>query len=182
MGKASGATGAIQALSDAFRSFRCCRDKDIESFLAENAFQYLERGWCSVYLILDETEFDMGHIKIMAYFTLSHKALIPKGASKTRVQDAGGFKNADSIHFVLIGQLGKYMEESQGGSVSSVDITASEILGYAFEVIEEASGLIPCRCVLVECSEEEKVQRVYQNCGFKKFQYDGEHHQFYKRV
>lgn len=62
------------------------------------------------------------------------------------------------------------------------DISSTQILDYAFEVITGASHLIPCRCVMVECSDNEKVQRVYTDYGFKFFQYDGEHYQFYKKV
>lgn len=36
-------------------------------------------------------------------------------------------------------------------------ITSREILDYAFEVIYASSALIPCKCALVECSDEEKV-------------------------
>ena len=62
------------------------------------------------------------------------------------------------------------------------EITSSEILDYAFEIIRDSSSLIPCRCVLVECSENPKVQKIYTDYGFSYFQFDGEHYQFYKRV
>ena len=61
-------------LSDALDSFRCCLDEDIEVFLRQKAFEFVHRGWCSVYLILDESAFDAGRIEISAYFTLSHKS------------------------------------------------------------------------------------------------------------
>lgn len=49
-------------MNDALASFRCDLDKDIETFLHEKALNFIERGWCSVYLIVDEAEFDNGHI------------------------------------------------------------------------------------------------------------------------
>ena len=94
-------------LSDALDRFRCYKDLDKEDFLRTKAFAFLERGWCSVYLIVDED---------------------------------------------------------------------------AFEIIRASSALIPCRCVLVECSENPKVQKVYKDYHFSEFQYDGEHYQFYKRL
>lgn len=169
-------------LSDALDSFRCCADEDMETFLRQKTFQFLERGWCSVYLILDEQEFDAGHIKISAYFTLSHKSLIPGDVPKRKVKDAGGFKDAQSIHFVLIGHLGKYIERYVDGKIVSDPISGKEILDFAFEVIRSASGLIPCRCVMVECNDNGKVHKVYTDYGFTFFPYDGEHHQFYKRI
>lgn len=76
MARAS-ATGGMDRLSDALDAFRCCLDEDIEIFLREKAIEYLQRNWCAVYLIVDEQKFDSGHIKIDAYFTLSHKTLVP---------------------------------------------------------------------------------------------------------
>lgn len=169
-------------LTDALDSFRCCLDLDIENFLRKKAIDFLQRNWCAVYLLVDEEEFEQGHIKIDAYFTLSHKTLIPTAATKTRIKDASGFKDAQSVHFVLIGQLGKYIEQSNGGQLVSAAITSTEILDKAFEVIRASSALIPCRCVLVECSNNEKIHKVYQDYQFKFFQDDGEHHQFYRQL
>ena len=72
-------TGGMDHLSDALDCFRCYKDIDIESFLREKAFTYLKRGWCSIYLIVDEAAFDAGKIKVDAYFTLSHKSLNAAG-------------------------------------------------------------------------------------------------------
>lgn len=165
-------------MSDALDDFRCYKDEDIETFLRCNAFTYLERGWCSIYLLLDEDAFDNGKIKVDAYFTLSHKSLIATSASKTRVKSAAEFKDAESIHFVLIGQLGKHMEKVDEEHKQYADISSTEILDYAFEIIRDASSLIPCRCVLVECNEHPKVQKVYTDYEFSFFQYDGEHFSF----
>lgn len=174
--------GELDRLSDALDSFRCYKDEDIETFLRYDAFTYLERGWCAIYLILDENAFDQGRIKVDAYFTLSHKSLIANNASKTRIKSATGFKTAESIHFVLIGQLGKYIEKINDSTDLCADITSTQILDYAFEIIHDSSNLIPCRCVLVECSDNPKVQKVYTDYDFLPFQYDGKHYQFYKRV
>ncbi len=113
---------------------------------------------------------------------MSHKAIIPYNASNSKVKDASGNIKKDTVHFVLIGQLGKYLEKTDNNSVISANITSEEILNYAFEVIYSSSALIPCRCVLVECSEDEKVQKVYRDYGFKFFQQDGKHFQYYKRL
>ena len=59
----------------ALSNFKCCQDLDIENFLHTNALNFLERGWCSVYLLLDEKAFLDNELKIEAYFTLSHKTL-----------------------------------------------------------------------------------------------------------
>lgn len=172
----------MDRLIDALDSFRCYKDTDIESFLRNDALEYLKRKWCSIYLIVDEDAFDAGTIKIEAYFTLSHKTLIPTQVSKTKLKDASGFKTSETVHFVLIGQLGKYIAYTPAGQMDSAAISGQEILNYAFEIIHASNVLIPCRCVLVECSEDLKVQQVYTTYGFTFFQFDGEHYQFYKRI
>lgn len=174
----------MDRLSDALDSFRCCLDEDIESFLRQKAIQFTQRNWCAVYLMADEQAFDDGILKIDAYFTLSHRTLIPAAASKTSVKNASGFKEAESVHFVLIGQLGKRMEwkDEQRKEISVAAISGQEILDTAFGIVRESNALIPCRCVLVECSDEEKVQKVYLDYRFKFFQFDGEHYQFYKQI
>ncbi len=170
-------TCSMHCLSEALCSFRCCLDEDIESFLNDKAMRYVDRNWCAVYLIMDEERFLAGKVEIEAYFTLSHKALVPTNASKTRQREAAGWKDPGVIHFVLIGQLGKYMDGQR-----SAGLSAGKILNYAFEVIRASSSLIPCRCALVECGESAKVHNLYLDYGFSFFQNDGEHHQFIKRV
>lgn len=174
--------GKLEQLSDALDNFRCFKDEDVETFLRKDALTYLDRGWCTIYLVLNEIAFEQGEIKIEAYFTLSHKVLRTLNASKNKIKSASGFKEAESIHFVLIGQLGKYMERNDKNYVQCSKITSKEILDYAFEVMVAASQLIVCRCALVECSEEPKVQKVYSDYGFSYFQYDGDHYQYIKRI
>ncbi len=163
-------------ISDALDSFRCCLDEDRENFLRRKAVQFIQRNWCSVYLIVDKQEFDSVRIKVDVYFTLSHKTLIPTSASKTSVKDASGFKEAESVHFVLIGQLVKYIERLDNGKLCGSDIFNKEILDDVFEIIRASSALIPCRCILVECNNNPKVHKIYTDYKFKKIQYDEEHH------
>lgn len=166
----------------AMDSFRCCMDMDVESFLREKAVEFLRRKWCSVYLVLNEQAFDVGQIKIEAYFTLSHKTLIPDSMSKSKIKAASGFKDAESIHFVLIGHLGKYIEMSNNGIYIKSAVSGKELLDFVFDVIRASDALIPCRCALVECGGNEKVQKVYRDYQFAFFQHDGEHFQFYKHI
>lgn len=165
----------------ALSNFKCSQDLDIETFLHTKAKEYLERKWCNIYLILNEELFLEDKLKIEAYFTLSHKTLcVNEDMSKTKIREIDGFKTASSLHFVLIGQLGKYILKNEDDTYTRSEITSKEILDYAFEVIYASSDLIPCRCVLVECSEEEKVRKAYEDYKFKFFQNDGIHNQYYK--
>ncbi len=141
----------------------------------------MKRGWCSIYLILNEEQLLQNEIKIEAYFTLSHKTIVkPEEVSKTTIRKISGFPNTEALQFVLIGQLGKHIEIRKDGVCYQSEIVSSEILSYAFEVIEQSSELIPCKCVLVECSDNEKIWKAYKDYGFTYLQFDEEHHQFYK--
>ena len=78
--------------------------------------------------------------------------------------------------------IGKYIVKDNYDRTISADITGKEILDCAFEIIQASSELIPCRCVLVECGENEKLHSFYKNNNFSLLQYDGEHYQFYRHI
>ena len=157
----------------------CCKDPDIEDFLHTKAIAFQTRRLCNVFLIVDEEEFSKGKIKIDAYFTLSAKSLIPsEKLSRSKIKDVSGFRDTEVLQFVLIGQLGKHIVDDDNKS----NISGKEILKFAFDVIEESDAFIPCKCVLVECGDNEKVHKVYTDYGFKYFQDDGEHKQFVKVI
>lgn len=172
-----------KALRQAMLSFRCDQDHDIEEFLRYKALEFQERKLCSVYIIMDVDKLECGEYKIEAYFTLSHKSMAaPDGASKSQIKKYSGFKDSKTLDFVLIGQLGKWVIEVEKDCYIRSDISSREILDYAFEVIRQADTLIPCRCALVECSDEPRVRRAYENYGFKFFQNDGSHNQYVKLI
>lgn len=165
--------------------FRCSKDLDIEVFLREKAVQYEERGWCSVYLLMNEEFLSQKKFKVEAYFTLSHKSVyLQDDISGNMRRQVGRFKEDTNIHFVLIGQLGKhiYIDENCTTNNHISEISANEILDRAFEIIGKAHELITCKCVLVECNDSVKVHQVYYDYGFKYLQHDGEHHQLFKKI
>lgn len=166
-------------MREALLSFRCAQDPDIESFLHTKAIEFLERGLCSIYLLLNGELFESGTLFVEAYFTLSHKSLIAdESMSRSAIKRYGRFATARTLDFVLIGQLGKWVIENDDGTYQRSSVTSTEILDLAFEVIRSASDLIPCKYVLVECSNEEKVKKAYTNYGFNFFQNDGRHNQY----
>ena len=107
---------------------------------------------------------------------MSHRALAFHGnVSKTTKKAITGFKDREVAEFVLIGQLGKYMDDEGGQS----EIRLEEILDYAYEVIRASSKLIPCKLALIECSEEVSRKVIYENCRFKLLQIDRGYYQYY---
>lgn len=173
-----------KALHDALLSFRCVQDQDIEDFLHNKAIDFLSRGWCSVYILFNKDAFAANLLVIEAYFTLSHKSLVsdPETMSLNAIKQYGGFKTAKTLNFVLIGQLGKWVVGSEKEGYVRSSVSSKEILDKAFEVIQSASELIPCRYTMVECSDNPKVIKAYADYGFKFFQKDGEHNQYCKLI
>ncbi len=167
----------------ALSAFRCEKDADIETFLQTKALAFAERGWCHTYLLVQEDAFSQGEIIIEAYFTLSHKTMsIQDEMSGNKVKLASGFRTADSLHFVLIGQIGKRMQYGLSGEMQVSPLSMNQILEFVFEVVHLACALIPFRCVLVECNDTIKEKGIYPDNEFVYFQHDGEHHQYIKLI
>lgn len=181
-------------LNEILSTYRNSRDSDIEEFLQKKALIYENRHWCSTYVLVDESRFINGDIWIEGYFTLSHKVIeISETVSNNlRKRISNGLKKDDNfIHMILIGQLGKYVDEKD--CVFS-DISATDILDKAFEIIEEVNERIVSRCVMLECrkcletdteeskEKRQKLHKIYSDYGFKALQDDGELTQYYKII
>jgi hypothetical protein len=154
-----------------FSAFRCLPDPDIEGFIYDKAFLFQQRGWSSVYLIVDGEKLARGEQIIEAYFTLSHKAIMLKDtvSRSLRKKIWGGVINDDPIaHFVLIGHLGKYI-----GPGYTSSITVARILEYALKVIDKSRELIAFTSILVECKDEPRLIGKYTENGFGHLQVDG---------
>ena len=169
-------------MNSALLDFKCDKNKDIENFLHNKAISYQKQSRCSVYLLCDEKAFFENIISIQAYFTLSHKSIVIPAAdetvSKSQRDAIMKNRNAESLEFVLIGQLGKRIENVGNDDFIYSEISGEEILKSAKEVINAANELIACRAVLVECEDEEKINKFYKTNGFKFLQKD-RYNQYY---
>ena len=126
------------------------------------------RGWSSVYVLINEEKLERRDPFIEAYFTLSHKVILLKESvsnTKRKKVSNGLITQNNLAHFVLIGQLGKYIDQD----THSV-LRLEEILESVFSIIHHAKDLIPFNCVLVECRPE--IMSLYEKCGFSYLQTD----------
>lgn len=173
--------------------FRNTKDNDIEDFIRHKAISYEKRHWCSVYLLVNtEQLIQEKGIFVEGYFTLSHKVFLLQDNVSNNVRKKlfnGVMKDDDYLHTVLIGQLGKYIDQ---GNCECSDITMGDLLDKAINIITYADTLIPCRCVLLECRdyhEEEsdfedrkKLHSKYIDYGFKAIQKSEDLIQYVKRI
>jgi hypothetical protein len=145
-------------------NFRC-RDKGVESFLKNNSLDFEQRNFARTYLLLDAIELVNNNVAILAYFTLSIKALhfLPN-ISKHKVKEIDGFsKDASSVGAVLIGQFGK--DEFLGHNLSGAD-AMSFAIDFTYDIFEAAA----CRFAFLECQPIDKLIDFYKSFGFEPLQ------------
>ena len=105
-------------------------------------------------MILDEEALIDGKINIIAYFTVSNKALNPRDEISKNVRkhlDGLGNKRGSTFVVYLIGQLGK-------NDTYRLEIDGNELVARAIATINEAYEIVGGRCILIECQN-----RVCQN-------------------
>ena len=171
------------SLIEALQSFKCCKDTDVQDFLNTRAIQFELRGWATTYLLFNKEAFSEGKLLVDGYFSLTHKALsFQQDVSNSLRNRLTGSKKSETHAFVLLGQLGKYIAETENGTFVSSSLTAKEMLDEAFGIIEQASSLIVDRNIIIECKPIEKIQQIYRDYGFTELQFDGQLHTMYARL
>lgn len=174
-----------EQLAGAFYNFRCTKDEDIQDFLQSKALKYESRGWRSTYVLANKVKLESNNqLFVDGYFTLSNKVIelsaSVSGAKKKKLLN--GLKKRDNyMHFILIGQLGKYIDEKSSNQIYG-DVSAPEMLDKAFEIIYQVKERVTYNCVLVECKDEPKVQSIYKDYGFKYLHNDAELIQYFKII
>jgi len=105
-------------------------------------------------LILDEEALIDGKINIIAYFTVSNKALNPRDEISKNVRkylDGLGNKRGSTFVVYLIGQLGK-------NDTYRLEIDGNELVARAIATINEAYEIVGGRCILIECQNRVRLQ------------------------
>lgn len=174
-----------ESLIEALKNFKCCKDNDVQNFLNSSAIDFEKRGLATTYLLLAKDKFENGVLFIEGYFSLTHKAVIyQESVSLTSRKKLSGNKKTETESFALIAQLAKRMEINEEGNLISSELTSSELLNDAIQIIEESSEYIICRNVMIECKPIEKVKSIYEKFGFTDLQKskNGELHTLYLKL
>jgi len=153
-----------------------CQDKDVENFLKLKAVDFDKRNKSRTYLIVDEKSI-VSDIIILGYYTITLKNLpFNETVSKSMVKRIDGYSNnINSAESVLIGQFGKnyiYRNELSGGS----------LLNYAMDTVYSIQNLAAGRIVFLECLDNKKVVKFYQDNGFIFLQKSGEYLQMIRHL
>ena len=147
-----------QKFLDAAEKF-ICQDKEVENFLKKQALEFDKRNKSRTYLLIDGENNE--EIIIWGYYTLTLKSLkFNDELSKSKIKKIDGFRvDAVETESILIGQLGKdYKYRNK--------ISGSAILDYAVDDIYEVHKKVGGRIVFLECADNEKVVKLYQDNDF----------------
>ena len=154
-----------EKIEAALSLFRCAREHDLETFLAQKAIHYEEKSFGRTYLCLDQNALEQGTFKIMAYFTVSHTAVqINELKSNKRKKVMGEYPGRDNLDFVpafLIGQLGRSDEYSKD------DLSGDVLLKECYHIFSVVYHAIGGKLLILECREW-MFSKFYEKHGFKK--------------
>ena len=144
-----------------------CKDREVELFLKNKSIQFEKRNKSRTYLIMSEEQLYNGNFVILAYFTLSLKALsFRDNLSNTKKKEIDGFsKNVQAVATILIGQFGKDL-------INAKDISGQNLFKLCLRTVYEIHNLIGSRIVLLECQDIEKIKSFYTQNDFYVLQYD----------
>jgi hypothetical protein len=140
--------------------FKCPLNLEIEQFVLDNAIEFAKKKISITYLVINSND-DMA-----AIFTLTHKAveISNSGLSNSRRKKIGRYAdlNTESDRFVvsayLVAQFGKNYAINDGNSISG-----NELMELTFEILQKVQREIGGGIVYLECEDNPKLLRFYQN-------------------
>jgi len=152
-----------------------CQDKDVEKFLKLKALDFDKRNKSRTYLIIDGEQ-DKKMI-VLGYYTITIKNLpFAETVSKSMIKRIDGYSNnVNSAESILIGQLGKNYNYRN-------NLSGSILLVHAMNTVYSIHNLAGCRIVFLECSDNEKIVKFYQDNGFVFLQKCGEYLQMIRQL
>lgn len=154
-------------------SFECNLDYDIEYFLKNRAVSYENLSKSRTYLILDEDEVvnkKISELTVLGYIALALKVLtVPTETSNRMRKEIDGLsakihgEQITAFPVYLIGQLGRNTK------VSKNVITGSQLIDYAFDVLQPAVNAVGGRYILIECHDRKELILFYEKNDFISF-------------
>ena len=163
----------IQHLRTLLSSYSCKLDKDIEVFLHDRAIDFECISKTRTYLLCDNNFLCAeGKFVILGYFSIALSVLdIPENVSNRTRKKLDGLSAKkhgniiNSIPCYLIGQLAK-----NSTIPKELSISGTELLYHAFSVIRSAESIIGGRCILIECHNDPKLIKFYEDNNFEIFE------------
>ncbi|MBP3200931.1 MAG: hypothetical protein J6M39_04735 [Lachnospiraceae bacterium] len=152
-----------EEIQSMFQSFYCVKNAEIEKFIKDSAIEFVKKCQAITYII-----FDVDKNEIVAYFTLSIKAIcfeINSLSNTTlkrmeRIADVNYENNSITPAAFLIAQLGKK---------DNSDINIDEIFYFLDKNIIDIQNACGGVVEFLESENNDKLISLYKNKGFKTF-------------
>lgn len=146
-----------------FDSFSCCKSKDVEYFLKNKSIDFEGRNKSRTFIVIDFEKLQKRNLSILAYFTLSLKSfkVHNKKVKSTLRKKMDGFnKKAIKFESFLIGQLGR------NDTIKSSELPGKDLLNMAISFISRAQKIVGGRIVLIDCENNDKLIKFYEENDF----------------
>lgn len=148
------------------REFSCPLNKDVEYFIKNKSIEFSKQDISRTYIVMSSYKYKN---VIVGYFAITNKSTVIKKTilSKTKRKRLLRFANYDEdikgyhIALPLIGQIGKNYHNRYNEIISG-DI----LLKFACNKIKEIQDAIGGRYVFLECEDNKKLVKFYENNGF----------------
>ena len=154
-----------EKLIEAFSTFKCPLEVDLEDFLVNNAIRYEKSNIGKTYLFVNEKALSKGSFVIDAYVTLATKAVdISEMTSKGKRKMLGNYPGRDDMKTIsafLIGQLGR------SENCDKQEVSGEDLLNECYSVFKRARALVGGVVIVLECREH-MFDKFYARQGFKK--------------
>lgn len=150
--------GSEEEIREFLFSFRCAKNADIQDFLHDKAVRFEKSQITKTFFLIEK---DSG--VICAYFSLSFKTIeISSSVSRSQVKKlTGGFTEIRRINVFLVAQIGK--NEALANNMVRLPMILSEI----YEKISHAQSSVGGRMIILECEDNPKLIKLYQENDFK---------------
>jgi hypothetical protein len=135
------------------------------------AIDFDRRNKSRSYLLIDSDSYtNEDKVVILGYYTITIKNMpFTENVSKSMIKRIDGYSNnVNSAEAILIGQLGKDYNHRN-------EISGSEIIVYVMDTIYSIHNLAGGRIAFLECDDNEKIIKFYQDNGFIILQKSGEY-------
>lgn len=152
-------------------SFSCPPNLDVENFLKSRAIEFSKRGFSKTHLVYWKTE-DNSERELIGYYTIASKFItvqknVVSNTQARKLKEHGVFDTKTGKYTVaapLIAQLGKNFNSGNNALISG-----AELLYLAIEKVRKVQNEVGGRFVYLECEEEPKLMKFYEENNYKLF-------------
>lgn len=143
-----------QSIEKALSLFKCKKNLDEQKFINQEAIFFERHNKARTYLLIrDDT--------IIAYFSIAFKSIDLVTISKNKKKSLTGGEQVNTYSSYLIGHLAK--DDSIEEKMLPI------LLDNAMSLIYEAQSIVGGRLVYLDCKNEPKLIKMYEEYGFEYF-------------